>query len=91
MDGHTIRTKLKEPFAPYMVSWQKTSIIPKHVLSSVGDINTAPFNTAPVGTGPFAPIFAYQLVVGVHDRVAGYEPNPYTASNSWNPEAWSTT
>jgi peptide/nickel transport system substrate-binding protein len=40
---------------------------------------------------PFAPIFAYQIIVGVHDRVKGYAPNPYTPSNSWNPEAWSTT
>jgi len=53
VDDHTIRAKLKEPFAPYMVSWQKTSIIPKHILSAAADINTAPFNTAPVGTGPF--------------------------------------
>ena len=56
-------------------------------------------HTAQIGVGfmaqgvrmPFAPIFAYQLVVGVHDNVGGYEPNPYTASNSWNTEAWSTT
>jgi peptide/nickel transport system substrate-binding protein len=68
VDDHTIKIKLKEAFAPYMVSWQKTSIIPKHLLSDV-DINTAPFNTSPVGTGPFK--FA--------NRVAGseieFEPN----------------
>ena len=33
VDDHTIKIKLKEAFAPYMVSWQKTSIIPKHLLS----------------------------------------------------------
>ncbi|MBV9287401.1 MAG: peptide ABC transporter substrate-binding protein, partial [Hyphomicrobiales bacterium] len=69
VDDHTIRVKLKDSFAPYMVSWQKTSIIPKHVLGSVADINTAPFNTNPIGTGPFK----------FKNRVAGsyieFEPN----------------
>jgi peptide/nickel transport system substrate-binding protein len=40
---------------------------------------------------PFAPIFAYEMIVGVKDRVSGYTPNPYTAINAWNTEAWSTT
>lgn len=68
VDDHTVRIKLKDSFAPYIVSWQKTSIIPKHILSGI-DINTAPFNTAPVGTGPFK----------FKNRVAGsyieFEPN----------------
>ena len=69
VDDHTIEIKLKDSFAPYMVSWQKTSVIPKHILEGV-DINTAPFNISPVGTGPFK----------FKDRVAGsqisFEPNP---------------
>jgi peptide/nickel transport system substrate-binding protein len=69
VDDHTIEIKLKDSFAPYMVSWQKTSVIPKHILEGI-DINTAPFNTSPVGTGPFK----------FKDRVAGsqisFEPNP---------------
>jgi peptide/nickel transport system substrate-binding protein len=69
-DPHTVEIKLKDSFAPYLVSWQKTSIIPKHILSTVPDINIAPFNTSPVGTGPFK----------FKDRVAGsyiaFEPNP---------------
>ena len=69
-DSHTIEIKLKESFAPYLVSWQKTSVIPKHILSTVPDINIAPFNTNPVGTGPFK----------FKERVAGsyiaFEPNP---------------
>ena len=52
-DPHTIEITLKETFAPYLVSWQKTSVVPKHLLASVPDINTAAFNTQPVGTGPF--------------------------------------
>lgn len=69
VDDHTVRVKLKESYAPYVVSWQKTSIIPKHILSGI-DINTAPFNTSPIGTGPFK----------FKSRVAGshieFEPNP---------------
>jgi peptide/nickel transport system substrate-binding protein len=69
-DSHTIEIKLKDSFAPYLVSWQKTSVIPKHILSTVPDINTATFNTNPVGTGPFK----------FKERVAGsyiaFEPNP---------------
>jgi peptide/nickel transport system substrate-binding protein len=69
-DSHTIEIKLKESFAPYLVSWQKTSVIPKHILSTVPDINIASFNTNPVGTGPFK----------FKERVAGsyiaFEPNP---------------
>jgi peptide/nickel transport system substrate-binding protein len=68
-DAHTIRIQLKDDFAPYLVSWQKTSVIPKHILGSVADINTAPFNTSPIGTGPFQ----------FKERVAGsyisFEPN----------------
>ncbi len=68
-DDHTIRIHLKDDFAPYLVSWQKTSVIPKHILAQVADINTAPFNTSPIGTGPFK----------FKERVAGsyiaFEPN----------------
>lgn len=69
-DDHTVKITLKDDFAPYMVSWQKTSVVPKHILSAIADINTAPFNTNPVGTGPFK----------FKTRVAGsyieFEPNP---------------
>ena len=33
---------------------------------------------------PFAPIFSYQSIVGVKDRMKGYEVNPYLTSNFWN-------
>ena len=53
VDDHTIKATLGEPFAPYLVVWQKTSIVPAHLLADVPDMNTAAFNTQPVGTGPF--------------------------------------
>jgi peptide/nickel transport system substrate-binding protein len=40
---------------------------------------------------PFAPIFAYELIIGVKDRVHGYQVNPYVTINSWNTAEWSTT
>ena len=55
-DDQTVVMTLREPFAPFQTLWTTgvTSIIPAHILSTVEDINTAPFNTsAPVGTGPF--------------------------------------
>lgn len=52
-DDTTVRIKLKQAFAPYMAVWQKTSIIPQHLLAGEADLNTSGFNTAPVGTGPF--------------------------------------
>jgi peptide/nickel transport system substrate-binding protein len=52
-DAYTLKIKLKDTFAPYVVSWQKTSVVPEHILSKVKDINTDSFNTNPIGTGPF--------------------------------------
>lgn len=72
-DDHTLRVTLKDHFAPYMVSWQKTSVIPKHILKDVADINTAPFNSKPVGTGPFV----------FKDRVAGSHIE-YTANAKYH-------
>jgi peptide/nickel transport system substrate-binding protein len=70
VDDHTVRIVLKDDFAPYLVSWQKTSVIPKHILEKEADINTAAFNTDPVGTGPY--IFKNR-VAGSHIEFA---PNP---------------
>ena len=70
VDAHTVRITLKDNYAPYLVSWQKTSIVPKHVLEREADINTAAFNTNPVGTGPF--VFT-KRVAGSHIE---FSPNP---------------
>ena len=34
-DDHTVHIELKDDFAPYMVSWQKTSVIPKHIWATL--------------------------------------------------------
>ncbi len=45
--------RMQKAYAPYqsILSW--TFIVPQHILAKAADPNTAPFNNAPVGTGPF--------------------------------------
>ena len=61
IDDYNIEIHLSKPFVPFAWAWQKMHIVPAHILSKEADINTAPFNTQPIGTGP------YKLV----KRVAG--------------------
>jgi peptide/nickel transport system substrate-binding protein len=48
-----ISWRMQKVYAPYpsILSW--TFIVPQHILAKADDPNTAPFNNAPVGTGPF--------------------------------------
>ncbi|WP_027211036.1 peptide ABC transporter substrate-binding protein [Burkholderia sp. WSM2232] len=50
---HEIGWQMKESFSPYMSILSWTFMVPKHVLGASSDPNTALFNSAPVGTGPF--------------------------------------
>ena len=45
--------RLEKAYAPYpaILSW--TFLVPKHILEKEADPNTAAFNNAPIGTGPF--------------------------------------
>lgn len=57
-DSYTIVFHLKEPFAPFIETVFADSddpfrIIPAHLLAKYSDLNQVPFNTQPVGTGPF--------------------------------------
>ena len=53
-DDKTVTMTLKEPYAPFLIVWADTYLVPEHLLKDVADLNTAEFNsTAPVGTGPF--------------------------------------
>jgi peptide/nickel transport system substrate-binding protein len=51
VDPHTFRVFFKEPFAPALQAFS-IGIVPEHLLRGT-DINRAPFNTRPVGTGRF--------------------------------------
>ncbi len=52
-DPQTVVLTIKEPFAPFLFALSGIGIIPKHLLEGSADLNTDPFNTAPVGSGPF--------------------------------------
>jgi len=50
---HEITWRMEKAYAPYLSLLAWTFIVPKHILAKANDPNTAPFNNAPVGTGPF--------------------------------------
>ncbi len=57
-DKYTLIVRLKQPFAPFVETFFAMSattypVLPKHLLAAYPDINRIPFNSAPVGTGPF--------------------------------------
>ncbi len=57
-DPHTIAVHLKSAWAPFVASFFAPSatpypILPEHLLAGYADINRVPFNSQPVGTGPF--------------------------------------
>lgn len=45
--------RMQKPYAPYASILAATFIVPKHGFDNVADKNSAPFNSAPIGTGPF--------------------------------------
>ena len=57
-DKYTVVFHLKKPYASAIVTFFSTAggnpcILPKHLLASLPNINTAPYNGLPVGLGPF--------------------------------------
>ncbi len=57
-DPHTLIVHLRRPFAPFVATFFAPSslpypILPAHLLAKYPNINTIPFNSKPVGTGPF--------------------------------------
>ncbi|MGD9018113.1 MAG: peptide ABC transporter substrate-binding protein [Desulfobacterales bacterium] len=50
-DDYTAIVKYKEFYAPYLTRF--APLLPKHILGDLPDINDAPYNRMPVGTGPF--------------------------------------
>jgi peptide/nickel transport system substrate-binding protein len=74
-DPYTVVVRLREPSAPFLALFMRCgaqgAIVPKHILGSLPDINHAPFNTQPVGSGPFM-VQSYRPGSG-----ATLVPNPY--------------
>lgn len=69
-DSHTIEMELSRPFVPFLWAWQNMHIVPHHILSREQNIQTAGFNSNPVGTGPY---LLRQRTAGSHMT---YERNP---------------
>ena len=70
IDDHNAEIILAKPFVPFAWAWQKMHIVPEHLLAKVPDINTATYNTNPIGTGP------YKLVKRVAGSHMVYKRNP---------------
>lgn len=52
-DASTVVYRMKETFAPFLLLVAGNAVLPQHVLSGTQDMRTAPFNRAPLGSGPF--------------------------------------
>ncbi|MDB5070718.1 MAG: ABC-type transporter, periplasmic subunit [Candidatus Eremiobacteraeota bacterium] len=57
-DPQTAVVKLKKPFAPFVNTFftmgaTPIPVYPKHLLAQYPDLNRIPYNSKPVGTGPF--------------------------------------
>jgi peptide/nickel transport system substrate-binding protein len=52
-NARTVDISMNAPFAPLLFSLSQIPIIPKHALEESTNINTDPFNTSPIGTGPY--------------------------------------
>jgi peptide/nickel transport system substrate-binding protein len=70
VDDYTVEMELSRPSTPFIWAWQNMHIVPAHLLKGEANINTAPYNSQPIGTGPYL----------LKSRVAGshmiYERNP---------------
>lgn len=56
-DAATVVVHLKAPLAVFVAAFMRNgvvgSILPKHLLEQYSDLNRIPFNTKPIGSGPF--------------------------------------
>jgi len=50
-DDYTAVVKYKEYYAPYLTRF--APVLPKHILGDLPNMNDAPYNRMPIGTGPF--------------------------------------
>jgi peptide/nickel transport system substrate-binding protein len=75
-DRDTVVFHLKRPYGSYLPLFFGTAadepcILPKHILGSLPNINTAPYNLKPVGIGPF------RITAWNHGDAVELEANPY--------------
>jgi peptide/nickel transport system substrate-binding protein len=79
LDPYTVRFTATERYFKTLEVIGGQSILPKHLLESAVDFNNAPFNRAPVGTGPYKFVrwdTGSQVVLARNDHYWG-TPNHY--------------
>jgi len=56
-DKWTVAVSLKEPSAPFIAEWMRDgiqgAIMPRHLLVGNHDLNRIPYNSKPIGSGPY--------------------------------------
>lgn len=57
-DKYTVVLHLKKPYSPFLETFFSTAgaqpcVMPKHILAQYANINNVPYNSKPVGIGPF--------------------------------------
>ena len=57
-DKYTVRLSLRKPYAEFEPTFFSTGganpcILPKHILGGLAELNDAPYNSLPIGIGPF--------------------------------------
>lgn len=75
-DKFTVVYHMKKPYSAFIPSFFASAganpcILPKHLLGSLPDINNAPYNSKPVGIGP------YRYVAWKRGESVTLEANPY--------------
>jgi peptide/nickel transport system substrate-binding protein len=77
VDARQVRFTLEEPFAPFL-DYTTTGLLPAHILGDVGAaaLLQHPFNTAPVGNGPFMleRMTAEEVILRPNPRHEGLRP-----------------
>jgi len=74
-DKYTVVFHLKKAYAPFFPTFFGTGganpcILPKHILGGLANINEAPYNSLPIGIGPF------RVTTWVRSDRVEMEPNP---------------
>ncbi len=75
-DKYTVVYHLSKPYSPYLPTFfgsagANPDILPKHILGNLPNINQAPYNSKPVGIGPF------RIVAWHRGDSIELEANPY--------------
>jgi peptide/nickel transport system substrate-binding protein len=77
VDPHTVRFNLRTPNGAFLTALTnpRGGIVPRHLLQNA-DLNTAPFNLKPIGTGPFRVVEWRRSEAIILERNAAYPGGP---------------